>query len=413
MPNDNIFSGLKVVDLASFIAGPSAAVILSDFGADVIKVEPPTGDLWRRAHKLPPQPEAEDPYQWHLANRNKRGMTLDLKSPAAQQVLERLVKWADVLIVNTPHPARRKLKLEYDDVVQWNPRLIYADITGFGEKGPDADLPGFDITAYWARSGLLSMTRDAGAPPTWPVAGSGDNATAVGLYSAIVTALYRRERTGKGSSVTTSLLAEGIWSASVSLQAALCEAKFFGLHDRKHPANAALNVYRTSDDIWFVLIVTPDKLAAVAKAIGRADLLTDPRFSDPPQLIANMPQLTAILDDVFSAQPMAHWYEVFNGVHVTFGAVRRPQEVINDPQLRLNDIVVPLDGAGGKLTSTISSPIQVHGVTKVAAKRAPEIGEHNDEVLKELGFDAPDINGLRADGAIPPFRHADAANTVG
>ena len=132
-----------------------------------------------------------------------------------------------MFIVNTPHPARKKLKLEYDDVAQWNPRLIYADVTGFGEKGPDAELPGFDITSYWARSGLLSMTRDAGAPPTWPVAGSGDNATAVGLYSAIVTALYRRERTGKGSYVTTSLLAEGVWSASVSIQAALCEAKFF------------------------------------------------------------------------------------------------------------------------------------------------------------------------------------------
>ena len=256
--------------MASFIAGPSAAVILSDFGADVIKVEPPTGELWRIGHKIPPQPQAKDAYPWHLANRNKRGITLDLKSPSAQQVLERLVKWADVFIVNTPHPARKRLKLEYDDVVQWNPRLIYADVTGFGEKGPDADLPGFDITSYWARSGLLSMTRDAGAPPTWPVAGSGDNATAVGLYSAIVTALYRRERTGKGSYVTTSLLAEGVWSASVSIQAALCEAKFFGLHDRKNPANAALNVYRASDDTWFVLIVTPDKLAAVAKAIGRA-----------------------------------------------------------------------------------------------------------------------------------------------
>ena len=235
MASDNIFSGLKVVDLASFIAGPSAAVILSDFGADVIKVEPPAGDFWRTGHKIPPQPQAKDAYPWHLANRNKRGMTLDLKSPSAQQVLERLVKWADVLIVNTPHPARKRLKLEYDDVVQWNPRLIYADVTGFGEKGPDANLPGFDITAYWARSGLLSMTRDAGAPPTWPVAGSGDNATAVGLYSAIVTALYRRERTGKGSYVTTSLLAEGVWSASVSIQAALCDAKFFGLHDRKIP----------------------------------------------------------------------------------------------------------------------------------------------------------------------------------
>src|SRR3989454_3061633 len=182
MTNDNIFSGLKVVDLASFIAGPGAAVILSDFGADVIKVEPPAGDLWRFGYKIPPQPRAKDNYPWHLNNRNKRGLALDLKSPAAGEILERLVKWADVLIVNTPHPARKKLKLEYDDVAQWNPRLIYADLTGYGEKGPDADVPGFDLTAYWARSGLLSMTRDAGSPPTWPVAGSGDNATAVAIY---------------------------------------------------------------------------------------------------------------------------------------------------------------------------------------------------------------------------------------
>jgi crotonobetainyl-CoA:carnitine CoA-transferase CaiB-like acyl-CoA transferase len=401
MTTDNIFSGLKVVDLASFIAGPSAAVILSDFGAEVIKVEPPSGDLWRIGHKIPPQPQSEDAYPWHLANRNKRGVTLDLKSPTAHRVLEKLVNWADVLIVNTPHPARKKLKLEYDDVAPWNPRLIYADVTGFGEKGPDSELPGFDITSYWARSGLLSMTRDAGAPPTWPVAGSGDNATAVGLYSAIVTALYRRERTGKGSYVTTSLLAEGVWSASVSIQAALCEAKFFAPHDRKNPANAALNVYRASDGAWFVLLVTPDKLTAVAKAIGRADLLTDPRFADPAKLVAKMPQLAAILDEVFAAQPMAHWYEVFNGVHVTFGVVREPHEVVNDPQLRANDIVVPLEGAGGKLTSTISSPIQVHGVAKAPARRAPGLGEHNDEVLKQLGFSANEIDSLRAGGAIP------------
>src|SRR5438552_6688102 len=407
MPNDNIFSGLKVVDLASFIAGPSAAGTLSDFGADVIKVEPPSGDLWRIGHKIPPQPQAEDAYPWHLANRNKRGITLDLKSPSAQQVLQELVTWADVLIVNFPHPARKRLKLTYEDVAPWNPRLIYADVTGFGEKGPDAELPGFDITSYWARSGLLSMTRDAGAPPTWPVAGSGDHATAVGLYSAIVTALYRRERTGKGSHVTTSLLAEGIWSASVSIQAALAGAKFYGLHDRKHPANAAMNVYRSADDTWFVLLVTPDKLVALAQAIGRTDLLKDPRFSDPAKLTANMPQLTAILDEVFCAEPMARWYEMFNGVHVTFGAVREPQEVIKDPQLQANDIIVPLNGAGGKLTSTISSPLQVHGVAKVPAHRAPKIGEHNEEVLRQLGFSASEIDGLRAGGAIPkPKEHA-------
>jgi crotonobetainyl-CoA:carnitine CoA-transferase CaiB-like acyl-CoA transferase len=399
--SDNIFAGLKVVDLASFIAGPSAAVILSDFGADVIKVEPPTGDPWRHGHQIPPQPQSSEAYPWHLANRNKRSIALDLKSPSAHRVLEELVTWADVLIVNTPHPGRKRLKLEYDDVAAWNPRLIYADLTGFGDKGPDANLPGFDITSYWARSGLLSMTRDAGAPPTWPVAGSGDNATAVGLYSAIVTALYRRERTGKGSYVTTSLLAEGVWSASVSIQAALCGATFYGPHDRARPANAALNVYRAGDGVWFVLIVTPDKLAAVANAIGRPELITDARFSDPAKLVANMPALTAILDEVFGAEPMAHWYDVLSNVHVTFGAVRGPEEVVDDPQLAANEIVVPLEGAGGKLTSTISSPIQVQGVAKAPAQRAPGLGEHTEEILRELGFDAHDIDGLLASGAVP------------
>ena len=398
---ENIFSGLKVVDLASFIAGPGAAVILSDFGADVIKVEPPTGDLYRMVYSIPPQPRAKDNYAWHLNNRNKRGMAVDLKSPGAALILERLVKWADVLIVNTPRPARKRLRLEYDDVAQWNPRLIYADLTGYGDTGPDANLPGFDITAYWARSGLLSLTRDAGAPPTVPVTGSGDHATAVGLFSAIVLALYRRERTGKGSYVTTSLLAEGVWAAGMVNAAALCDAKFFPLHDRRAPPNATLNVYRTSDGNWFLLAVTPDKLAALAKAIGRADLLTDTRFSDAAKLAANMAQLTAILEEVFSAQPMAHWHDVLAPAHITFDVVKEPGEVVKDPQLRENGIVVPIEGAGEKLKFTISSPIQVHGVTKVPARRAPEIGEHNEQFLEQLGFSATEIEGFRASRAIP------------
>jgi formyl-CoA transferase len=245
------------------------------------------------------------------------------------------------------------------------------------------------------------MTRDAGSPPTWPVSGSGDNATAVAIYAAIVTALYRREHTGKGSYVTTSLLAAGVWSASVFIQAALCGANFYGLHDRAHPANAALNVYRSSDGTWFLLVVTPDKIPAVLKAMDREDLLTDPRFSDPKKLAENRPQLTAMLDEIFGSKPMSHWNEIFSGVHVTFGAVREPQEVVNDPQLRPNNIVVPLEGAGDKLNSTISSPIQVHGIDKVPAGRAPGIGEHNDQVLSELGFSATEIDGLRTSGAIP------------
>ena len=159
--------------------------------------------------------------------------------------------------------------------------------SGYGEKGPDASLPGFDITSFWARSGLLGLTRDAGSPPTQPLAGSGDHATAISLFSGIVTGLYRRERTGKGSYVTTSLLATGVWSSGIAIQGALCDAKFFPPHDRLNPTNATFNVYQSSDDHWFLIVTTPDHWRSLATSIGRPDLLTDARFADPAKQAVN------------------------------------------------------------------------------------------------------------------------------
>jgi formyl-CoA transferase len=410
---DNIFSDLKVVDCSSVIAAPAAAVILSDFGADVIKIEPPTGDLQRIVYKVPPEPRAEDNYPWHLDNRNKRGMILDLKSDQAGEVLERLVKWADVLIVNYPPATRKKLKLTYADVSPWNPRLIYADLTGFGDKGPDAQLPGFDVTTFWARSSLLGLTRDAGAPPTLPIAGSGDHATSVALYSAIVTGLYRRERTGKGCSVTTSLLGAGLWTSALVIQAALCDATFFPLHDRKNPPNATYNVYRAKDDKWFLMVTEPTRWPALLQAIDKPELLTDPRFADATKLLANSKALAAILDETFSAKPMAYWADALSKARVTFGIVQAPADVIRDPQLFENEMIVPIQGAGGNLKSTVSSPIQVRDVTKVPAKRAPELGEHNEEILRELGFSATEIDSLRTSGAVPDAKHLEAVGAAG
>jgi formyl-CoA transferase len=340
-------------------------------------------------------------------------MAVDLKSPQAREILERLVKWADVLIINFPQPVRKRLRLTYEDVSPWNSRLIYADISGYGDDGPDADLPGFDLTAYWARSGLLALTRDAGAPPTLPVSGSGDHATAMGLYSAIVTGLYRRDRTGKGAHVTTSLIGEGIWSCAMSIQAALCGAQFFPLHDRKNPPNAVFNVYQTSDDNWFIILVQDKDWPALATGIGRSELVSDARFNDNAKRGANSAALAEVLDKAFAAQPLAYWREALDHAHITYGIVRSPCDVINDPQLLANDIIVPLEGAGEHLKFTVSNPLKVHDVSKVKARRAPDLGEHNDELLKQLGFTSGEIDSLRASGAIPRVGHLEAATAGG
>jgi crotonobetainyl-CoA:carnitine CoA-transferase CaiB-like acyl-CoA transferase len=402
MMKDPVFSGLKVLDVASFIAGPAAATVLSDFGAEVVKVEAPgVGDPQRMLASTPPNPRAEANYAWHLTNHNKRGMAIDLKSPRGTEILERLVRWADVLITNYPHRARERLHLTYEEVSAWNPRIVYADVSGFGDAGPDAGLPGFDLTAYWARTGLLAMTRDAGAPPTVPVPGSGDYASAIGLYSAIVTGLYLRERTGQGTRVGTSLLAEGAWATGTPIAGALAGGEFFGLHDRQAPPNPLINVYQSSDGQWFILVASPLHWPGLANAVGHPELLEDPRFADPSTMAENARLLTEILDREFAAQPLTHWKQVLDRARITYSVVQTPQQAASDPQLRANDIVVPLEGAG-ELEFTVSSPIRVQGNSKVPATRGPQLGEHNDEILTELGFSVDEIDKFRADEAIPP-----------
>ena len=408
MASESIFAGLKVLDAASFIAGPAAATALADFGADVIKVEPPAGDLQRVLSSVPPSPRAHANYSWHLANHNKRGMCIDLKSRGGTTILRRLVEWADVVITNAPHGAREELHLGYEEVSAWNPRVVYADVTGFGDAGPDAKLPGFDLTAYWSRSGLLSSTRDAGAPPTVPIPGSGDYATAVGLYAAIVTALYHRERTGKGTSVGISLLAGGVWAAGTFVAGALAGGKSYGLHNPNAPTNPLINPYQSSDGRWFMLVASPPHWPGLAQAVGHPELLEDPRFADAHSMAEHSAELTELLDATFRSQSLAHWRRVLDRAHITYGVIQTPEEVAADPQLRANDMVVPLDGVS-ELAETVSSPITVRGLAKTRATRAPELGEHNDEVLGELGFSRAEIERLRTTDAIPGATTREAA----
>lgn len=402
MTDTNIFSGLKVVDLASYIAGPASTTILSDYGADVIKVEPPhIGDPYRYFYKLPPNPVTEFNYAWQLTNRNKRSIAIDLKSPEARPVLERLVAWADVLVVNYPPKVKAALGLTYEALSALNPRLIYADITGYGALGPEADKPGFDVTAYWARTGLMQVTHDAGSPPTLPIPGIGDHATAVSLYASIVTALYARERTGKGDHVYTSLIAEGAWAAAAWIEGGLHGAKFFPQHDRFDPPNALLNPYKTSDDRWILLVAAQEKdWPGFTQAIGHPELQVDDRFDNAHKRTHEAAALVAVLDPIFASQPLSFWKEALEKGRVIHGVVQVAEEIVNDQQMIANEVFVPMKEPLGDVTLTVNSPVSVTGFAKVVPGRAPELSEHAGEILNELGFSAEESASLIEQGAI-------------
>src|SRR3984957_8525958 len=251
-----LFSDLLVIDCASFIAGPAAGTIMSDFGARVIKIETPgIGDSYRNLFRLRGTPDDLD-YFWTMDNRNKESLAIDLKRPAARAVLETLVKKADVFITNFPFPVRERLQLQADDLLHLNKRLIYASLSPYGEHGPERDRTGFDTTAWWARSGLMDMVRATGdTEPALSMPGMGDHPTAMAMYSAIVTALYRRQTTGQGGEVTTSLLANGLWSNSCQVQGALCGYELTGRGPRGS-RGAMVESYQTLDERTFLLTTT-------------------------------------------------------------------------------------------------------------------------------------------------------------
>src|ERR1700742_2720573 len=240
-----LFEDLLVLDCASFVAGPAATTIMSDFGARVIKIEPPgAGDSYRQLIHLPGTPVSDRDYYWMLDNRNKESLALDLKQDAAQDILRTLVKKADVFVTNFPGPIRDRLKLRPDDILSLNERIIYASLTPYGEEGPEKDRTGYDSTAWWARSGLMHAVRaTAQSEPARSIPAMGDHPTAVSLYAAIMTGLYRRSITGKGGMVSTSLLANGLWSNGCYMQAALVGAKFQPRAPR-YRRSALLEVYR-------------------------------------------------------------------------------------------------------------------------------------------------------------------------
>jgi crotonobetainyl-CoA:carnitine CoA-transferase CaiB-like acyl-CoA transferase len=320
---------------------------------------------------------------------------LDLKTPEALGVLHRLVDKADVFVTNLPLPVRRRMKVTYEDLGPRNPRLIYASFTAYGETGEEADKTGFDSTAYWARSGLMDQVRpDASSMPARSVAGMGDHPCGIALYAAIVTALYRRKETGKGGLVTSSLLANGLWSNAFLVQARLTGAAIPPRPPRSESQVATSNMYRTRDNRWFNLAMVNDEkqFPILVAALGRPELASDPRYLTKDLRRANVRALMADFDDLFAQFDLAYLRKTLDAAGLTFGFVGTVDEAMHDQQMRDAGAIVPT--ADGK-SEIVSSPFALDGVSKVAPRPAPNMGQHTDEVLTEYGFTAAEIAQMR------------------
>ncbi len=394
------FAGLKVIDCASYIAGPAAATILGDLGAEVIKIEPPEGDPHRSLYQLPGTPPAEHNYAWALASRNKRSLALDLKHAEGQALLHRLVAQADVFITNLPLPVRARLALDAGRLTALNPRLVYASMTAYGETGPEAAKPGFDVTAYWARSGLMDMVRpDHDTPPARPVGGMGDHPSAVTLFGAIAMALYRRERSGQGGVVSTSLLANGVWANGLQVQAHLSGARYAPRQPREQSTSPLSNIYRTADGRWLSLVVLNEaKLwPALIDALGAPALATEPHFADAPGRRAHAVALVAALDAVFARRTLADWRGRLDAAGITFGVVNTLDDLADDAQMRAEAVLVPQAHDG---LMAVASPIRLHGSAPRPPGPAPGLGEHGEDILREAGVDEATVRRLVAQGVV-------------
>jgi crotonobetainyl-CoA:carnitine CoA-transferase CaiB-like acyl-CoA transferase len=393
----SLFSDLLVIDCASFIAGPAAATVLSDFGARVIKIEPPgPGDSYRNLFRLRGTPDDID-YFWTLDARNKESLAVDLKQPIARAALETLLRRADVFITNFPFPVRERLRLRAEDVLPHNERLIYASLTPYGEHGPERDRTGYDTTAWWARSGLMDMVRSTSETDmALSMPGMGDHPTAMAMYAAIVTALYRRQITGKGGVVSTSLLANGLWSNSCQVQAALLGYELTGRPPRGS-RGALGECYTTADGRSFILTTTnPGKdWPLVARAVGHPEWLEDERFSTPAARVANSREMVAMLDALFGAEDWPTWKARLEAGNVTFGIVATVYDHAEDPQVLANDLLPEIEDFGLR---TVDSPFQIEGVPKVAPRMAPTIGQHTRQILEECGLGEAEIGSLDVAG---------------
>ena len=401
-----VLKGIKVLELGSFVAVPAAGTILSDLGAEVVKVEHPvTGDPGRGFDvntKGVITHEVGLNVSFELLNRGKKSIALDLASPAGQEVVHRLAAYFDVVVTNlTPHRQER-YRMRYEDLSAVNERLIYVVLTGYGMEGPERNRSGFDYAAFWARSGLMGMLGQRGDPPVQERPAMGDLTTALGLTTAVGMALFERERSGKGQRIDTSLLHTGMWVMGTDLIVALKDRVPVQRNLRTDVINPIFNFYEAKDGKWMQLVmVHGDKYwPNFCRALEIDTLIDDPRFDSLDKRYENNSELIKILDDRFAEKTRDEWAERLETEGCMWGPVQSLDEVIADPQAEANGYFLDMTHPSEGDFTLVSPPLTFNRTPARTPDVAPEFGQHTEEQLLSVGYTWDEISRLRDEGAI-------------
>ena len=401
---EGVLTGIRVLELANYVAAPSCGAMMADMGADVIKVEPPGGEPYRRFMQR--AQEFDYPFKSNMAfqldNRGKRSIEVDLTHPGGPGFVLDAVRRIDVFLTNLLPKRRERFGLTPEAILKANPRIIDVSLTGYGTQGPDADKPGFDHSAFWARSGIMALMGEPPSTPALQRGAMGDHTAAMNLLAAILAALRLRDLTGEGQRVEVSLLATGMWVLGADIVSVLADPQQPPRHNRHEPANPMWNSYLTRDDLWILLVMPQSDpyWPSFCQAVDKPDWEADPNYATHELRMPHTAQLTAELEKIFARHTLAEWAEILDRHGLIWSPVTRITDVIQDPQAEANNRYPELDHPEIGRFRTVAIPFLLDDESPGTDRAAPDHGQHADEVLRDLQFGRDEIAELQAKGVI-------------
>ena len=396
-----MLEGIRVIEMATYIAAPSAGGMLADWGADVIKIEAREGDPIRHFFKTIGTDLEGNPV-FDLDNRGKRSVALDFSIPEGAKAVLKFLEKADVFLTNLRPGSLKRAGLDWDTVHKMNEKLIYASVTGYGMEGPEADRPGFDMAAFWSRAGVGRLFAPKGEDPVPLRTAFGDHVTGQATAAGICAALVERARTGKGRLVETSLLRTGIYTLGSDMAIQLKFGRVASTRRREEAVNPVNNYFKTRDDFWLCLMPRQGSKdwMDILRAIDRKDLATDPKFDSSKNRRKNGPELVGIIDEAFATRDLAEWHDRLDAEHLIWAPVQTPAQVADDAQAEAAGAFVQTpDHSGGSFRAP-ATPVRFHGADDGPRGPSPHIGEHTDEMLEDAGYTADEIAVLRSNSIV-------------